>query len=238
MVNRLVDSPSLYLRKHGENPIDWWPWCDEALQQGQRDDKPIFLSIGYPSCHWCTVMEGEACSNPTIADYSNPNFLPIKVDREECSDLDSIYMQVLQMLTGSGGWPLNVVLTPDTLVPFYGGTYFPVEPKYGRPRLLRIFKALRQFYNSDKGKLGAMTQEVMANLHKALLDLHQASLGSAQPGSANAWLQLAITTQQEFDQWLWSPDQGGYFNIAMGWWLRGTGVKAGAGVLATLAFTY
>jgi uncharacterized protein YyaL (SSP411 family) len=102
MTNRLVDSPSLYLRKHAENPIDWWPWCAQALQTALREDKPIFLSIGYSSCHWCTVMEGEAFSDPTIADYMNANFLPIKVDREERPDLDSIYMQALQMLTGQG----------------------------------------------------------------------------------------------------------------------------------------
>ena len=95
MTNRLADSPSLYLRKHAENPIDWWPWCDEALAQASQTDKPIFLSIGYSSCHWCTVMEGEAFSDLAIAAYMNANFIPIKVDREERPDIDSIYMQAL-----------------------------------------------------------------------------------------------------------------------------------------------
>lgn len=164
MVNRLVDSASLYLRKHAENPIDWWPWCDEALQTARRNDKPIFLSIGYSSCHWCTVMEGEAFSDPEIAAYMNENFLPIKVDREERPDIDSIYMQALQMLSGQGGWPLNIFLTPDELVPFYGGTYFPVEPNYGRPGFLRVLEALRRFYHQDKEKLGNVTDQVKEGL--------------------------------------------------------------------------
>ncbi|MEL6552484.1 MAG: DUF255 domain-containing protein [Cyanobacteria bacterium J06621_11] len=115
MANRLVHSSSLYLRKHTENPVDWWPWCDEALAQANADNKPIFLSIGYSSCHWCTVMEGEAFSDESIAAYLNQNFLPIKVDREERPDIDSIYMQALQMIMGQGGWPLNIFLTPDWL---------------------------------------------------------------------------------------------------------------------------
>ncbi len=166
MVNRLADSPSLYLRKHAENPIDWWPWCDEALEHARQNNTPIFLSIGYSSCHWCTVMEGEAFSDGAIAAYLNANFLPIKVDREERPDIDSIYMQALQMLTGQGGWPLNVVLHPVTRVPFYGGTYFPLEPKYGRPGFLQVLTALRQFYDSEKARLAEITEAVMDNLHQ------------------------------------------------------------------------
>ncbi len=166
MTNRLANSPSLYLRKHAENPIDWWPWCDEALEQARADDKPIFLSIGYSSCHWCTVMEGEAFSDAAIAAYLNANFIPIKVDREERPDLDSIYMQALQMLTGQGGWPLNVVLHPETRIPFYGGTYFPLEQKYGRPGFMQVLTSLRQFYDSEKGRLAEITEAVMGNLHQ------------------------------------------------------------------------
>ncbi|PSR18982.1 thioredoxin domain-containing protein [filamentous cyanobacterium CCP3] len=166
MTNRLADSPSLYLRKHAENPIDWWPWCDEALERAKADDKPIFLSIGYSSCHWCTVMEGEAFSDEAIASYMNASFIPIKVDREERPDIDSIYMQALQMLTGQGGWPLNVVLHPETRVPFYGGTYFPMEPKYGRPGFLQVLTALRQFYDTEKSRLAEITEAVVSNLHQ------------------------------------------------------------------------
>lgn len=170
MTNHLVHTESLYLRKHIENPIDWWPWCEEALETARRENKPIFLSIGYSSCHWCTVMEGEAFSDPTIAEYMNANFLPIKVDREERPDIDSIYMQALQIMTGQGGWPLNIFLTPDNLIPFYGGTYFSVEPKYGRPGFLQILQAIRRYYDVEKRKLQDVTEEIMDHLqHSAVL---------------------------------------------------------------------
>ncbi|QSJ16790.1 thioredoxin domain-containing protein [Nostoc sp. UHCC 0702] len=149
MTNRLAEAKSLYLQKHALNPIDWWPWCDEALATARAQNKPIFLSIGYSSCHWCTVMEGEAFSDLAIAEYMNANFLPIKVDREERPDLDSIYMQALQMMSGQGGWPLNVFLSPEDLVPFYAGTYFPMEPRYGRPGFLQVLQALRRYYDTE-----------------------------------------------------------------------------------------
>ncbi|WP_071515228.1 thioredoxin domain-containing protein [Geitlerinema sp. PCC 9228] len=166
MTNRLIETQSLYLRKHAENPIDWWYWCDEALNQARQEDKPIFLSIGYSSCHWCTVMEGEAFSNPQIAEYMNANFLPIKVDREERPDIDSIYMQALQMMTGQGGWPLNIFLSPDDLVPFYGGTYFPVEPRFGMPGFMQVLQAIRRFYDTEKTKLQSVKQEIYQNLRQ------------------------------------------------------------------------
>ncbi|TBR61198.1 thioredoxin domain-containing protein [Westiellopsis prolifica IICB1] len=153
MTNRLAEAKSLYLRKHAENPIDWWPWCDEALTTAKAENKPIFLSIGYSSCHWCTVMEGEAFSDLGIAEYMNANFIPIKVDREERPDIDSIYMQALQMMSGQGGWPLNTFLSPDDLVPFYAGTYFPVEPRYGRPGFLQVLQAIRHYYDTEKQDL-------------------------------------------------------------------------------------
>ncbi|WP_328286069.1 thioredoxin domain-containing protein [Synechococcus sp. Nb3U1] len=164
MTNRLATSPSLYLRKHAENPVDWWPWIPEALETARAEDKPIFLSIGYSSCHWCTVMEGEAFSNPDIAAYLNAHFLPIKVDREERPDLDSIYMQTLQLMTGQGGWPLNVFLTPTDLVPFYAGTYFPVEPRFGRPGFLALLQRIQQFYRQEKDKIEDMKGQILAAL--------------------------------------------------------------------------
>ena len=167
MPNHLQETQSLYLQKHADNPIDWWYWCDTALEEAKRDNKPIFLSIGYSSCHWCTVMEGEAFSARAIADYLNANFLPIKVDREERPDIDSIYMQALQMMTGQGGWPLNIFLNPEDLVPFYGGTYFPVEPKYGRPGFLEILQAIRRFYDHEPEKLMAFKQEILGNLQRS-----------------------------------------------------------------------
>ena len=169
MANHLESTQSLYLRKHAENPIDWWHWCDTALEEAKRDNKPIFLSIGYSSCHWCTVMEGEAFSDKAIAEYLNQNFLPIKVDREERPDIDSIYMQALQMMTGQGGWPLNIFLNPEDLIPFYGGTYFPIEPKYGRPGFLEVLKAIRRFYDNEPDKLMAFKTEILSNLQQSAL---------------------------------------------------------------------
>lgn len=168
MPNQLAHAQSLYLRKHAENPIAWWYWCDEALEKAQREDKPIFLSVGYSSCHWCTVMEGEAFSDPAIAEYMNANFVPIKVDREERPDLDSLYMQSLQMMIGQGGWPLNIFLTPGDQVPFYGGTYFPVEPRYGRPSFLQVLEGVRRFYDQEKEKLRSVKAEILTNLQGSI----------------------------------------------------------------------
>lgn len=167
MPNRLASTQSLYLRKHADNPIDWWYWCDEALSKAEREDKPIFLSIGYSSCHWCTVMEGEAFSNDAIAEYLNANFVAIKVDREERPDLDSIYMQAVQMMTGQGGWPLNMFLTPGDLVPFYGGTYFPLQPRYNRPGFLDVLQAVLRFYYEEKAKLENFKTEILSHLQQS-----------------------------------------------------------------------
>lgn len=179
MTNRLAQSPSLYLRKHAENPIDWWSWCDEAIKTARQENKPIFLSIGYSSCHWCTVMEGEAFSDLAIAEYMNANFLPIKVDREERPDIDSIYMQALQMMTGQGGWPLNIFLEPFDLVPFYGGTYFPVEPRYGRPGFLQVLQAIRRYYDTEKPKVASIKEEILGYLQQS------ATFQSSQPLSGD-----------------------------------------------------
>jgi uncharacterized protein len=165
MPNHLAQSQSLYLQKHAENPIDWWPWCDLAIETARSHDKPIFLSIGYSSCHWCTVMEGEAFCDPTIADYMNAHFIAIKVDREERPDLDSIYMQAVQIMGESGGWPLNLFLTPNDLVPFYGGTYFPIEPRYGRPGFLKVLQSIHQIYQVNQRELRDYKQQIVDNLN-------------------------------------------------------------------------
>ncbi|WP_448562703.1 thioredoxin domain-containing protein [Trichothermofontia sp.] len=167
MTNRLAQSASLYLRKHAENPIDWWPWCEAALAKARHERKPIFLSIGYSSCHWCTVMEGEAFSDPDVAAYMNAHFMPIKVDREERPDLDSIYMQALQMMTGQGGWPLNVFLSPDDRVPFYAGTYFPLKPRYGRPGFLQVLQAVRRYFDTETAELESIKTQIVNSLQQA-----------------------------------------------------------------------
>ena len=130
-VNHLAAETSPYLKQHASNPVDWYPWGDEALSRAKEENKPIFLSIGYSACHWCHVMERESFTDPNVAASLNKDFISIKVDREERPDVDEIYMTAVQLLTGSGGWPLNVLLTPD-LEPFFGGTYFPPDDRHGR----------------------------------------------------------------------------------------------------------
>ncbi len=134
--NRLAQETSPYLRQHAHNPVDWYPWGDEALRQARALDRPIFLSIGYSACHWCHVMEHESFEDPAVGQFLNEHFISIKVDREERPDLDQIYMAAVQMMTQQGGWPMSLFLTPD-LKPFFGGTYFPPDDRYGRPRRTR-----------------------------------------------------------------------------------------------------
>ena len=141
MANHLAGETSPYLLQHAHNPVDWWPWGEEALAKARTEEKPILLSIGYAACHWCHVMEHESFENEAIARILNEHFVSIKVDREERPDLDQIYMTAVQMMTGQGGWPMSMFLTPD-LQPFYGGTYFPPDDRYGRPSFQRVLHAL------------------------------------------------------------------------------------------------
>jgi uncharacterized protein YyaL (SSP411 family) len=129
--NALIHETSPYLLQHAHNPVNWYPWGIEALQKAKDQDLPILVSIGYSACHWCHVMERESFEDATVAAYMNKYFINIKIDREERPDLDHLYMDALQALTGSGGWPLNVFLTPDGR-PFYGGTYFPPQKAFNR----------------------------------------------------------------------------------------------------------
>jgi uncharacterized protein len=175
MTNRLAAEKSLYLRKHGTNPIDWLPWGPEALAKAADENKPIFVSIGYSSCHWCTVMEGEAFSDQEIADFLNTYYVAIKVDREERPDIDAIYMQALQLMNEQGGWPLNIFLTPGDLVPFYGGTYFPRSDRYGRPGFMKVLTAIHDYYQT-KG-------EELAKHKTRILDALLATT-RLQPGTA------------------------------------------------------
>jgi uncharacterized protein YyaL (SSP411 family) len=145
--NRLANETSPYLLQHAANPVDWYPWGEEALNKAKAENKPIFLSIGYSACHWCHVMERESFENKGTAEIMNRHFINIKVDREERPDLDDFYMTFVQMTTGSGGWPMSVFLTPDGK-PFFGGTYFPPEDAYGRrgfPFILNATAGSRQF---------------------------------------------------------------------------------------------
>ena len=136
MTNRLSQETSPYLRQHAENPVDWYPWGEEAFRRAREEDKPIHVSVGYAACHWCHVMAHESFENPDIARLMNERFINIKVDRQERPDLDDIYQKVVQMTGQGGGWPLTVFVTPQG-EPFFGGTYFPPEERYGRPGLRR-----------------------------------------------------------------------------------------------------
>lgn len=158
--NRLVQETSPYLRQHATNPVDWYPWGPIALQKARELDRPIFLSIGYSACHWCHVMEKESFENPITARILNQHFISIKVDREERPDLDQIYMMAVQRLNqGQGGWPMSVFLTPK-LEPFYGGTYYPPEDRYGRPGFPRLLQMLADAWANRRGEI----DEVAANL--------------------------------------------------------------------------
>src|SRR5436190_5774067 len=139
--NRLIDATSPYLLQHAHNPVDWFPWGEEALARARQEGKPILLSVGYSACHWCHVMERESFENESIAALMNRNFVCIKVDREERPDIDHIYMTAVQMMTGQGGWPMTMFLTPEGK-PFYGGTYYPPDDRYGRPGFPKILQAV------------------------------------------------------------------------------------------------
>ena len=148
--NRLINEQSPYLRQHAHNPVDWYPWGEEALGRARAENKPILLSIGYSACHWCHVMERESFENEAIAQVMNENFVSIKVDREERPDLDQIYMDAVQLLTGRGGWPLTMFLLPDGR-PFYGGTYFPPVDRHGLPGFPRLLAAIADAYHKQPG---------------------------------------------------------------------------------------
>src|SRR4051812_12649402 len=150
-MNRLARERSPYLLQHAHNPVDWYPWGDEAFAKAQAEDKPIFLSIGYSTCHWCHVMEHESFEDARIADVLNASYVAIKVDREERPDVDRVYMTFVQATTGSGGWPMSVWLTPD-LKPFYGGTYFPPSSKWGRPGFIDILQEIARVWREDRAK--------------------------------------------------------------------------------------
>jgi uncharacterized protein YyaL (SSP411 family) len=149
MPNRLINETSPYLLQHAHNPVDWYAWGPEALERAAREDKPILLSIGYSACHWCHVMEHESFENEAIADLMNRNFVNIKVDREERPDLDQIYMTAVQIMTGSGGWPMTVFLLP-TGEPIFGGTYFPPDDRYGRPGFRRVLETIAEAYRTRR----------------------------------------------------------------------------------------
>ena len=165
MPNRLTDETSPYLLQHANNPVDWYPWGPEALERAAAEDKPILLSVGYSACHWCHVMERESFENDDIARQMNDSFVSVKVDREERPDIDSIYMTAVQAMTGRGGWPMTVFLTPDGK-PFYGGTYFPPEDRGGMPGFPRVLEAMANAYRQDRGSIDSATESLLEQMRR------------------------------------------------------------------------
>src|SRR5918992_4165805 len=167
MANRLADETSPYLLQHKDNPVDWLPWGEQALRRAREEDRPLLVSIGYSACHWCHVMERESFENAETAALMNEHFVSIKVDREERPDLDDVYMAAVQAMTGSGGWPMSVFLTPD-LRPFFGGTYFPPEDRHGMAGFPRVLAAVADAYRSRRGEVESQARMLAEHLSAQL----------------------------------------------------------------------
>ncbi len=199
MPNRLIHETSPYLRQHADNPVDWYPWGEEALAKARQEDKPIFLSIGYAACHWCHVMAHESFEDPETAAILNAHFVPVKVDREERPDLDAIYIQAVQMLTGSAGWPLSVFLTPDGR-PFFGGTYFPSVPRYGMPAFRDVLQAVAGAWRERRAEILEGSAQIAEAIRRQMA-------ASPAPGALTpATLEEAVRRlEAEFD-----PVHGGW----------------------------
>src|ERR1700733_3643395 len=163
VANHLISEKSPYLQQHAHNPVDWYPWGEAAFAKARAEDKPIFLSVGYSTCHWCHVMERESFESDELAAIMNQWFVPVKVDREERPDVDRIYMTFVQASTGGGGWPMSVFLTPE-LKPFFGGTYFPPDNRYGRPGFGAILQHLAEAWRNDRSRIEQSSVDVIAQL--------------------------------------------------------------------------
>jgi uncharacterized protein YyaL (SSP411 family) len=198
VTNRLARETSPYLLQHAENPVDWYPWGPEALERAEREDKPIFLSIGYAACHWCHVMERESFENEAVAALLNRDFVSIKVDREERPDLDEVYMAATTALSGSGGWPMSVFLAPDRR-PFFAGTYFPPVDRYGRPGFATVLQRLAELWRTDRPGLMEQANQLVAHV--------RANFESAEPAAVRGELIAAAVRDhaRAFD-----PQWGGF----------------------------
>lgn len=190
--NKLLQEKSPYLLQHAHNPVDWYPWDGEAFARAVAEDKPIFLSIGYSTCHWCHVMERESFEDEEVSEVLNKHFVCIKVDREERPDIDSIYMSVCQALTGSGGWPLTIFMTPDKK-PFYAGTYFPKKSKYGRPGLIDMLHSVEQAWRNKREDLIDSSNEIIKAVEKS------ASTGGKEKLSKATLVQAYEEYRDNFD---------------------------------------
>ena len=195
MANRLIDETSPYLLQHAHNPVEWYPWGEVALTKARVEDKPIFLSIGYAACHWCHVMAHESFEDATTARLMNELFVNIKVDREERPDLDSIYMNAVVGLTGSGGWPMSVFLTPEGK-PFYGGTYFPPTPRYGMPSFREVLQAVSNAWQTRRDEVLKSSDNIATYLRQAT---EFANTGDVQPLSAETLIKATQNMNRAYD---------------------------------------
>jgi uncharacterized protein len=166
MANKLIDEQSPYLLQHAHNPVDWYPWGDEAFERAKSENKPVLVSIGYAACHWCHVMEHESFEDEAVASFMNEHFINIKVDREEHPGVDHMYMDAVQAISGSGGWPLNVFVTPDR-VPFYGGTYYPPRPAYNRPSWQQLLQRMHEIWTKQHDEVAAQASQMVSYLQQA-----------------------------------------------------------------------
>ncbi len=203
MTNHLANAISPYLLQHRDNPVDWYPWGDEALEKARREDKPIFLSIGYSACHWCHVMAHESFEDAALAEQLNRDFVSIKVDREERPDLDGIYMSAVVALNGQGGWPLSVFLTPD-LQPFYGGTYFPPERRHGLPAFRDVLAALAGAWKDRRSEVLQTGSEIASHLSRPEMQAAPETVLSAEALSTGAKI-LADSYDWEHGGWGSAP---------------------------------
>lgn len=206
--NALIHEKSPYLLQHAYNPVHWYPWGTEALTRAREEDKPIFLSIGYSTCHWCHVMARESFENPQTAEILNTYFICIKVDREERPDLDSIYMKAVQMIAGTGGWPLSVFLTPD-LKPFYGGTYFPPEPRHGLPAFNELLRTIARLWRENREQVEHNSEEVAELLRRSYQH-------TPQPGSEELSVELLVNAYEQLV--LQFDDRAGGFGAKVAAW--------------------
>ncbi|WNM29869.1 thioredoxin domain-containing protein [Streptomyces sp. Li-HN-5-11] len=194
MPNRLAHETSPYLLQHADNPVDWWPWSDEAFEEARGSDRPVLLSVGYSSCHWCHVMAGESFEDQATADYLNEHFVSVKVDREERPDVDAVYMEAVQAATGQGGWPMTVFLTPDA-EPFYFGTYFPPAPRHGMPSFRQVLEGVQQAWATRREEVTDVAGKIVRDLaHREI------GYGDTRPPGAEELAQALLGLTREYDQ--------------------------------------
>ncbi|MDY7077673.1 MAG: thioredoxin domain-containing protein [Chloroflexota bacterium] len=206
MPNRLANETSPYLLQHADNPVDWYPWSEEALQKAQAEDKPIFLSIGYSACHWCHVMAHESFEDEHIAAVLNEHFVSVKVDREERPDLDRIYMSAVQALTGRGGWPMSVFLTPDGR-PFYGGTYFPPTPRYGMPSFPQVLLSVSDAWQNRRREIVEGSQQLVRSIEQQMTVSGGSETSNVKREASNGKRQTSNIKRQTLDTAFENLDQ-------------------------------